>query len=142
MTGEVKGTSSEIKKFDMRRYSQGNLCTIGNFISNSRPFVLPHNFFALCELFDLFTRHRHTLLQVRPKKNLFYSVSNLHRLPPRMRNFLLNDIDLSRELGGGGGGGAASREAQEDDAEFRLIYYADYDQQTFKFWGPEDIKEE
>ena len=69
---------------------------------------------------------------MHPKKNLFHSVANLHDLTPKMRNFLLNDIDLSKELNGDD-----VFTEDEEDGEFRLIYYADYDQQTFRFWDEE-----
>ena len=75
----------------------------------------------LCKFFV-----RTHLQEMQPQKNLFHSVSNLHHLSPKMRNFLLNDIDLSKELIG--------CKEDEEDGEFRLIYYADYDQQTFRFW--------
>ena len=69
---------------------------------------------------------------MHPKKNLFHSVANLHDLTPKMRNFLLNDIDLSKEFNGDD-----VFTEDEEDGEFRLIYHADYDQQTFRFWDEE-----
>ena len=67
-----------------------------------------------------------SLQEMHPKKNLFHSVANLNDLTPKMRTFLLNDIDLSKELNGDD-----VFAEDEEDGEFRLIYYADYDQQTF-----------
>ena len=75
---------------------------------------------------------------MQPQKNLFYSVSNLHDLTPKMRNFLLNDIDLAKEFNHSANGcGDEVFTEDEEDGEFRLIYYADYDQQTFQFWDEE-----
>ena len=75
---------------------------------------------------------------MQPQKNLFYSVSNLQNLTPKMRNFLLNDIDLAKEFSAHAHqGGDDVFTEDEEDGEFRLIYYADYDQQTFKFWDEE-----